>query len=72
MRKLRDVAKMIDDMLASAKAIDNRTKVRADSRTNALIVEAIPSELSKIKALVERVDLGNTTSKKFVPELSKS
>ena len=48
---------MIDDMLASAKAIDNRTKVRADSRTNALIVEAIPSELSKIKALVERVDL---------------
>ncbi|MCB9228787.1 MAG: hypothetical protein H6618_04170 [Deltaproteobacteria bacterium] len=54
--KSEDVAKVIKTMLESH-SHDKRTKVEADPRTNSVIVEAIPSALSKIKALVTRIDL---------------
>ena len=51
-----DVVKVVTSMLESYKH-DKRTRVEADARTNSVIVEAIPTALSKIKALINRVDL---------------
>ncbi|MFK7823516.1 MAG: secretin N-terminal domain-containing protein [Oligoflexales bacterium] len=52
----KDVVKVVTTMLESYKH-DKRTRVEADNRTNSVIVEAIPTALSKIKALINRVDL---------------
>ena len=54
--KAEKVAKIVQSMLASA-AFDKRVKVEADTRTNSLIVEAIPEELAKIRSVVDRIDL---------------
>ena len=48
--------KIIEDLLP-AKQYDSRVRVRADQRTNSIIVEAIPEDLEKIRALVQRIDL---------------
>jgi type IV pilus secretin PilQ/predicted competence protein len=61
----KDTAALIEKMLPRpAAAGDNpvqkrsyeRYKVLADERSNSIIVEAIPTELAKIKALIERID----------------
>ncbi|MBI2603409.1 MAG: hypothetical protein HYW48_10175 [Deltaproteobacteria bacterium] len=54
--KAKDMVTIIRTMLPSAE-FDKRVKVEADDRTNSIIVEAIPQELSKVRALIERVDL---------------
>lgn len=54
--KAKDMVTIIRTMLPSAE-FDKRVKVEADERTNSIIVEAIPQELSKVRALIERVDL---------------
>ena len=36
---------------------DNRTQIQADTRTNSVIVEAIPAILRKIRAIIEKLDL---------------
>jgi type IV pilus secretin PilQ/predicted competence protein len=59
-----DAAKVVEKLLpkpadASSPAQKrnyDRFKVQADKRSNALIVEAIPTEIAKIKALIERLD----------------
>lgn len=51
-----EMAKTVADFLASAQE-DKRVRVQADARTNTLVVEAIPDDLEKVKALVERIDL---------------
>lgn len=51
-----DVVKVVTSMLQSY-SHDKRVRVEADTRTNSVIVEAIPVALSKIKALINRVDL---------------
>jgi len=54
--KAGTVSKIITDMLPSA-SFDKRVKVETDDRTNSIIVEAIPQELSKIRSIIERIDL---------------
>lgn len=55
--KADDAAKMLGQMLASANKEDSRIVVQTDQRTNALIINAPPNDLSTIKALLERIDL---------------
>lgn len=50
------VVDVVKTMLQSH-AHDKRTKVQADTRTNSVIVEAIPSALAKIRSLITRIDL---------------
>ncbi|MEZ4742700.1 MAG: secretin N-terminal domain-containing protein [Bdellovibrionota bacterium] len=54
--KAEDVKKLVDGMLESSK-FDKRVRVDIDVRTNSVIVEATPADLSKVVSLVERVDL---------------
>ncbi len=54
--KAANMVKMVTNMLPSA-SFDKRVKVDSDDRTNSVIVEAIPQELSKIRSLIERLDL---------------
>jgi type IV pilus secretin PilQ/predicted competence protein len=51
-----DVKKLVDDMLTASK-FDKRVRIETDKRTNSVIIEATPVDLSKVKALVERIDL---------------
>ena len=37
--------------------VDSRLRIESDTRTNSLIVEAIPTQLAKVKVLVERLDM---------------
>ncbi|MFK7872514.1 MAG: secretin N-terminal domain-containing protein [Oligoflexales bacterium] len=53
--KAPDIVEMVQQILTGTG--DTRVRVQSDKRTNSLIVEAIPSELSKVKALIERLDL---------------
>ena len=55
--KASQVAGTVDKFLDSVKIQDPRTRVQFDDRTNSLIVEATPVQLSKVKILVERIDL---------------
>lgn len=55
--KAGDVAKIITSMLAKSSNDDKRVKVNSDDRTNSVIVETIPQELSKVRSLIERIDL---------------
>ncbi len=52
-----DVLPIVQSFLVSSQAADDRVKVQSDVRTNSLVVEAIPTDLEKIKALVDRLDL---------------
>lgn len=54
--KAATLVKIVNNMLSTS-AFDKRVKVDADERTNAIVVEAIPQELSKISALIKRIDL---------------
>ncbi len=55
--KAPDAAKMLTDMLGGAQREDKRISVQTDVRTNSVIVNAPPSDLSTVKALLDRVDL---------------
>ena len=48
---------LVNEMLANARSKDPRIQIRAEQRTNSLIVEAPARELARVKALVERIDL---------------
>jgi len=48
---------LINEMLANSRSKDQRIQIRAETRTNSLIVEAPARELARVKALVERIDL---------------
>ena len=48
---------LVSEMLANARARDPRIQIRAETRTNSLIVEAPTRELARVKTLVERIDL---------------
>ncbi len=54
--KAKSITSIISDMLPSA-SYDKRVKVQADERTNSVVVEAIPQELSKVRSLIERIDM---------------
>ena len=54
--KAATIKGMLTNLLPSA-SFDKRVKVDTDDRTNSLIVEAIPQELSKIRSIIERIDL---------------
>jgi type IV pilus assembly protein PilQ len=51
-----DVVAIVKTMLPSSEQ-DKRVKVQADTRTNSIIIEAIPVDLRKIKTLISRIDL---------------
>lgn len=53
----KDVAPQITELLKAEVAADVRTKVTADERTNSIVAEATPNVLSKVKDVVERLDL---------------
>lgn len=55
--KVEDAAKMLTDMLGAAAKEDNRVAIQIDARTNSVIVNAPPNDLSLVKALLERIDL---------------
>lgn len=48
---------LVGEMLATSRTRDPRIQIRAEQRTNSLIVEAPARELARVKALVERIDL---------------
>ncbi len=48
---------LVSEMLSNARARDPRIQIRAEQRTNSLIVEAPTRELARVKTLVERIDL---------------
>lgn len=54
--KVKDAIALVRTMLRS-NFPDNRIKVESDERTNSVIVEATPNDLSKVRSLIERVDL---------------
>lgn len=54
--KADKVVTVVKGLLPPA-SLDDRVKVDMDARTNSLIIEAIPQELSKIKSIIERIDL---------------
>lgn len=54
---IEEVKNVIEKMLSASMEIDPRVKVSVDKRTNSLVVEAIPTDLAKVKAMVERLDL---------------
>ncbi len=54
--KVKEAIALIKSMLRSTFP-DNRVKVEADDRTNSVVVEATPNDLSKVRSLIERVDL---------------
>ena len=54
--KADEVITIVESLLTSSE-YDKRVKVQADGRTNSIIVEATPNDLSKIKTLIERIDL---------------
>jgi type IV pilus secretin PilQ/predicted competence protein len=55
--KAATIKATISSILASSGTTDQRVKVESDDRTNTLIVQAIDSDLRKVKTLVERLDL---------------
>ena len=55
--KVEDAAKMLTEMLGGAAKDDKRIAVQIDVRTNSVIVNAPPGDLSTVKALLERIDL---------------
>jgi len=48
---------LVTSLLEGSREIDRRVRVEADERTNSLVVEAIPVDLAKVKALVEKLDM---------------
>lgn len=54
--KASEIRAMVTGMLTASSKDDPRIRIDVDSRTNALIVEAVPTDLAKIRALVERLD----------------
>lgn len=55
--KATDAKKMLQDMLGASVKEDNRVAVQTDERTNSIIVNASPNDLSMVRALLERIDL---------------
>jgi len=55
--KAAEAKTMLEGMLTKIGGGDDRLKVDTDVRTNSLIINAKPSDLSTIKQLVERIDL---------------
>jgi type IV pilus assembly protein PilQ len=53
----RDVAQRLSALLARDIEVDQRTKIQADERTNAIVMEASVQVLNKAKAIIERLDL---------------
>jgi type IV pilus assembly protein PilQ len=53
----KDVAERLTALLARDIEVDQRTKVQADDRTNAIVMEASVQILNKAKAIIERLDL---------------
>jgi type IV pilus assembly protein PilQ len=53
----RDVAQRLTALLARDIEVDQRTKIQADERTNAIVMEASVQVLNKAKAIIERLDL---------------
>ncbi len=53
----KDVAPQILELVKSEITADPRIKATADERTNSIVAEAPPNVLSKIKDVVERLDL---------------
>jgi type IV pilus assembly protein PilQ len=52
-----DVAQRLTALLARDIEVDQRTKIQADERTNAIVMEASVQVLNKAKAIIERLDL---------------
>jgi type IV pilus secretin PilQ/predicted competence protein len=52
-----EAVSLVSEMLGNAKLRDPRIQIRAEQRTNSLIVEAPARELARVKTLVERIDL---------------
>ncbi len=52
-----DVAQRLTALLARDIEVDQRTKIQADARTNAIVMEASVQVLNKAKAIIERLDL---------------
>jgi type IV pilus secretin PilQ/predicted competence protein len=52
-----DVATRLTALLARDIEVDQRTKIQADERTNAIVMEASVQVLNKAKAIIERLDL---------------
>ena len=77
------IAPIVQDMFPKSSDSSNvaqmrnyaRFKVKADSRSNSLIVEATPMELQKIRALVDRLDMATPQvriSSRIVEVLAKA
>lgn len=47
----------INNILTASSAGDPRVRVEADLRTNSLLIEAIATDIAKVKAVIERLDL---------------
>jgi len=56
---LGEIKSRVDGFLKSVAKNDDRTRVDADNRTNTLIIEATPNHLSKVRTLVEKLDIEN-------------
>nr|MDQ3232300.1 hypothetical protein [Pseudobdellovibrionaceae bacterium] len=53
----RDIATRLTALLARDIEVDQRTKIQADDRTNAIVMEASVQVLNKAKSIIERLDL---------------
>ncbi len=54
--KAQDLVPTVQSILQEAIDIDKSVRVVADTRSNSLVIEAIPNDLARLKLLVERLD----------------
>ena len=52
----KPLAAELKDLIATSNQ-GNRIKISADTRTNSLLVQAIPEDLARMKALIEKLDI---------------
>ena len=55
--KANEIQSVVESFLSAQKGYDKRINIKSDKLSNSLIVEAIPTDLRKIKELVEKIDL---------------